>query len=298
MPDFRLGRHVAIPAFIATCMIISVWVSAAGPGTPAQTIPWQGRLELDGVPYTGAVDLTFHLYDDPVGSTLSWSEDHLDVQVNDGVFSVVLGQSVAIPAQAFAAAELFVAVDVEGTPLLGRQAIRPATFSVRANNGVPPGSILPFAGTNVPDGWLLCNGATRTIAGDPELFAAIGTTFGGDGTTTFAVPNLVDRYAVGTSGTVSLGQEIGANVTAHAHTAGSLGAHVATTWSASESNRLVFDRTGDEFTGLQDTWVGVGTFYPGGSGTFADKTRVSGTTDSTNVDNRPLSVGLNYIIKR
>src|SRR6056297_1078224 len=63
---------------------------------------------------------------------------------------------------------------------------------------VPVGFIGPFAGTTAPQGWLFCNGQTVTRVAYPELFSAIGETFGeGDGSTTFAVPDLRDRFALG-----------------------------------------------------------------------------------------------------
>lgn len=65
---------------------------------------------------------------------------------------------------------------------------------------IPPGMILPYAGPSVPTGFLFCNGQTVSRATYSDLFAAIGTAFGaGDGSTTFAVPDLRDRVTVGVS---------------------------------------------------------------------------------------------------
>lgn len=63
---------------------------------------------------------------------------------------------------------------------------------------VPTGSVLPFAGPSAPSGWLLCDGSAVARAQYVELFALIGTTYGaGDGSTTFNVPDLRGRVAVG-----------------------------------------------------------------------------------------------------
>ncbi|HWO52299.1 MAG TPA: tail fiber protein [Ornithinibacter sp.] len=60
------------------------------------------------------------------------------------------------------------------------------------------GLISPFAGGVVPNGWLLCTGNAVPRASYPELFTAIGTTYGaGDGSTTFNLPNLVGRAPFG-----------------------------------------------------------------------------------------------------
>lgn len=60
------------------------------------------------------------------------------------------------------------------------------------------GTVLPYAGTAAPEGWLLCFGQAVSRTTYPNLFARIGTTFGvGDGSTTFNVPDLRGRVAAG-----------------------------------------------------------------------------------------------------
>lgn len=49
-----------------------------------------------------------------------------------------------------------------------------------------------------PQGWALCNGQLLPIAENTALFSLLGTTFGGDGQTTFALPDLRGRVPVGT----------------------------------------------------------------------------------------------------
>src|SRR5690606_19275689 len=51
---------------------------------------------------------------------------------------------------------------------------------------LPPGAVIPFAGTNAPTGWLFCHGQEVSRTTYARLFAVIGTTYGaGDGSTTF-----------------------------------------------------------------------------------------------------------------
>lgn len=59
--------------------------------------------------------------------------------------------------------------------------------------------------------WLLCDGSTVNVADYPRLFAILGTTFGGDGVTTFGLPNVADRFLVGSSGTKTPGSTGGAD---------------------------------------------------------------------------------------
>ncbi len=55
------------------------------------------------------------------------------------------------------------------------------------------GEIRLFAGNFPPRGWAFCNGALMSIAQNSPLFSLIGTTYGGDGQTTFALPDLRGR---------------------------------------------------------------------------------------------------------
>ena len=70
---------------------------------------------------------------------------------------------------------------------------------------LPTGSYIQFAGSQAPEGFLVCNGGAISRTTYSQLFAVIGTTYGsGDGSTTFNLPNLTDRFLQGstTSGTV------------------------------------------------------------------------------------------------
>lgn len=72
------------------------------------------------------------------------------------------------------------------------------------SKALPAGSVIAFAANAAPDGYLLCNGATVSRTTYARLFAAIGTTYGaGDGSTTFKLPNLTDKFiqGSGTAGT-------------------------------------------------------------------------------------------------
>lgn len=70
----------------------------------------------------------------------------------------------------------------------------------------PTGSYILFAGKTVPDGYLLCNGAAVSRTTYAKLFAVIGTTYGaGDGSTTFNLPDLNERFLQGTSTLSSVG---------------------------------------------------------------------------------------------
>ncbi|HIT95575.1 MAG TPA: tail fiber protein [Candidatus Aphodousia faecavium] len=73
----------------------------------------------------------------------------------------------------------------------------------------PPGMFGFFHATDVPEGWLLCNGATVSRTTYARLFAKIGTKYGsGNGSTTFNLPNLNDRVLQGTTNTGNVGNRL------------------------------------------------------------------------------------------
>jgi microcystin-dependent protein len=58
------------------------------------------------------------------------------------------------------------------------------------------GEIRLFAASFPPAGWMFCDGALIPISENDALFTLIGTTFGGDGQETFALPNLQSRFPI------------------------------------------------------------------------------------------------------
>jgi microcystin-dependent protein len=87
------------------------------------------------------------------------------------------------------------------------------------------GEIRMFAGNFAPAGWAFCNGALMPIDQNDTLFNLIGTTYGGDGQTTFALPNLQSRLPVHVGPGFALAQTGGAEsvtlttsqIPAHSH---------------------------------------------------------------------------------
>ena len=59
------------------------------------------------------------------------------------------------------------------------------------------GTIVAWAPNYAPSQWLFCLGQTLSISANNALFAILGTTYGGNGTTTFQLPNLAGRVPVG-----------------------------------------------------------------------------------------------------
>ncbi len=105
------------------------------------------------------------------------------------------------------------AKDLEAEVRLLRRRVR------KLENGseVSPGSVTMFAGTTAPDSWLFCDGSAVQRSEYPALFEAIGVSYGsGDGSTTFNLPDLQQRFPKGASTPSSVGQTGGSET--HGHT--------------------------------------------------------------------------------
>ena len=155
------------------------------------------------------------------------------------------------------------------------------------------GEISMFAGNFAPRGWALCNGQFLSISQNSALFSILGTTYGGDGRTTFALPDLRGRVPVGPGrgpglSDYRLGQRGGsennvlsvANMPAHTHSV-SLGAK-------EEGNT-------DDPNGAFVAGNGMTSF-----GTTSDITLASATTASEgagqSVNNRQPFLAISFII--
>lgn len=122
-----------------------------------------------------------------------------------------------------------------GTPIDQLEPSVTMTYLI-AGGGVYPGQgsavsigqVAAFAGGFVPLGWRPADGSILNIADNPVLFGIIGDTFGGDGITTFALPDLRGRTVVGVGAgpglaPVTLGETFGASSTVL--TLGQMAAH-------------------------------------------------------------------------
>lgn len=109
------------------------------------------------------------------------------------------------------------------------------------------GEIRIFAGNFAPVGWANCDGSLQSIAQNSALFALLGTTYGGDGVTTFALPDLRGRvilnqgrglsgttYVMGMSGGVESVTLLNPNLPSHQHTL-SVSSQSGTTTSAANN---------------------------------------------------------------
>ena len=195
-------------------------------------------------------------------------------------------------------------------------------------SALPPGAVVPYAGGSAPTGFLVCDGTAVSRSTYSTLFGIINEAFGaGDGSTTFNLPNLEDRFPMGATtpkpvgttggGTATLSE---ANLPAHTHDDGTFKARehkhhtvVEATGNSdlSSSNSVVETRTGGSTNfsyGLRSndssaanlglTSIPIQDGSNVNSSGQVDVTGDSGSTGSgTAFDVTPAFIALKYIIK-
>jgi len=156
------------------------------------------------------------------------------------------------------------------------------------------GEIRLFPYTFAPRGWAFCHGQLLPIAQHTALFALIGTMYGGDGRTTFALPDLRGRVAVSAGqgpglGTYDVGQTGGAeSVTLTEHELPAHNHRMAANGPSSGS-----DRPNNRFLGR----VSQGTAYAGTTnGRMLNPEAITRTGGGQPHENRPPHLALTYCI--
>lgn len=147
---------------------------------------------------------------------------------------------------------------------------------------MPVGVVLPYVSNIIPSGYLLCNGQAVSRTTYAELFNIIGTTYGsGDGSTTFNLPNLQNKFIEG-AGTNAVGTEMSAGLP---DITGEL-----TTWQSGGafSNVLLATKSGFAPGDLWDDCIkGITSFKASRSNSIYGKSNTV----------QPPAICMNYIIK-
>jgi len=216
-----------------------------------------------------------------------------------GVFSYVIDPTAANNSK-FANNVAYLRIK-NGQIVISDEKLRHAPYAISASNGVPTGSIMPFIGATAPQGWVLCNGQSlTTTAGAGDLIALLGNNNAPDlramflrGTGTNAMPGY---------GSYS-GQALKAlnaeELKSHNHGSGSLvnsrdGIHNHSKTTNGEASTdgdgaIAWNNTDGEYENTQ-------TVYTNDAGEHTHT--ISGSTANTGgSETRPVSYGVNYIIK-
>ena len=175
------------------------------------TIPNTFATETTNIPLSD-LDANFTTVATAINGIGSGSEALANVAVTGGTINgAVIGGSNAV-------AGTFTTLTANATTV--------TTLTVLNGGGIAPtGSLTMWAGAvaSPPTGWLACNGANVSRTTYAALFAVVGTSFGvGDNSTTFGLPNLLNRFPVGAGSTYAIaatGGSANAIVVSHTHTA-------------------------------------------------------------------------------
>ena len=154
------------------------------------------------------------------------------VVASDGVAYMCVKNGVTTPPEPWPGMGISTVVGPPGPPgPAGAQGIQGNPGPMGPAGGPPIGSMMMWAGAAAPVDWVLCDGGALPRATYPLLFAVLGTTYGaGDGSTTFNVPNMAQRFPLGKSA-AGTGAVLGASggqinhthaVPPHGHAAGTL----------------------------------------------------------------------------
>lgn len=162
-----------------------------------------------------------------------------------------------------------------------------------SGSSTPIGTITAYGGSTAPSGWLLCDGSEVSRVEYSLLFDAIGTAYGdGDGSTTFNLPSMAGRTAIGSSASHVLGTAGGEE--AHALTASELPKDYASIFARLNSSNVpnVYPRSGATHKTESEDCTPLS--LSGNTGTDIDVITFSGDGKAFNVMQPYLAV--NYII--
>lgn len=230
------GGLSVVPLSLFVCFASFVVSLSAFAQSAPPLINYQGRLvDSYGAPLpTSDYALEVRIYTNAVSGASVWGPQIFDgqtglsghgakVPVVHGYFNVILGPcdtKTNSILDGFAGTETYVSVFTNGTPISPRQRILSTPYAL---NGVPAGTIQAFGGmvTNVPRGWLLCDGSAVKSSQYSALFKAIGTCWGNgtqnaasqpetDPATDFNLPDLRGQFL--------RGADLGAGVDTNAST--------------------------------------------------------------------------------
>jgi microcystin-dependent protein len=157
------------------------------------------------------------------------------------------------------------------------------------------GEIRLFAGSYAPEGWLLCDGSSQQINQYDTLYLLLGTMYGGDGQTTFNLPDLRSRIPLGISSVYAQGTMDGVesvtlnNATMPGHTHTLFGSGSPATTNIPSAGTTLADQVG----GADQS---VNAYIASGPGVGMSSQSIRPAGSSLPHDNMQPYLTINYII--
>jgi microcystin-dependent protein len=289
-------------------------------GVPNE-IRYNGRLKSYNYHVTGNMPFNFKIYNTREGGTALWESGSQNVKLSSGVFNYIISPDESmvdwrrkdlwlqivvdgrellprekITAQPYSfhsysaenlSSDNEIKIEIgKNSAYIGmdgnRLYYKPSQRAEKECLGIPPGTVIAFAGNHAPRGYLLCDGREVDVSNYPDLFRAIGTIYGGNGTPKFKLPDFCGMFLRGTGGNAApLGQRQGDAI-----------------------RNIVGD--------VSPSWAGDVTVKPTGafSGSYKNRSREATNNNNgwnlnfdaskvvpTANENRPVNYAVNYYIK-
>lgn len=267
------------------------------------------------------LEVKFSLFTDDENNP-EFTEEQIRSTNGFGIFQAVVGETntAAFDALDFASNDFFLKVEVKDNgayQTVSKKLLRTVPYAkasesatvsaiteriMPGSNGVPPGSIAPFAGTSAPEGWELCNGNAfdGTLDKYKPLYDVIQNTYGGTAASSFNVPDLRGVFLRGLDNGRGLDddRDLGPvvqsdQIKSHNHSASTSGAgghsHSVSYWASDSEggsgyNSMLWD----------DQYLKYQTFNTNAAGEHSHPIYVGATGG---VETRPKNLAVNYIIK-
>ena len=269
---------------------------------------------------TGNYSMRFRIYTVATGGTAIWTEEQNGIRIEGGVYSVLIGKVTPLGSIPFNQT-LYLGVSVDGgtelSPRATFTAAPAARYALRSPGSTPAGMVVAYAGplSQVPDGWLPCDGRALKSTDFPTLYDRIGTTYGngsagmgaGSGTN-FNVPDLRAEFIRG----LDRGRGVDANRTvgsfqnwATASPVNKLLVTLQSVGSHTHSFTSININTGSGFSVADRAGFGIGNIfrYPpspnliSGAGTAGAHTHTVSTAGGGDAETRPVNTAVHYFIK-
>jgi len=250
---------------------------------------------------TQNIIVRFGLYPSQYATAPDFEEEQSINTDQFGLFSAVIGQGTLIQGVPFtsinwASASYYIETKIKdglNYVLVGtRQPLLSVPYAMVAKEAiyaVPAGTIVPFGGTTIPTGWLLCDGTNYTVAQYPGLYAAIGTNFGGVSGANFNVPDFRGMFLRG-AGTNS----VNTDATGNAFSGGAVGYYQA---DKMQGHKHSYN---DPVYGGKNAASGTAMYadnFPNVLSTTTPINDGANGTPRTGNETKPASYSVNYIIK-
>ena len=305
---------------LAFCIASTIFAQNSGLGFNYQAVV----RDIDGVLITNSgVTLRVSLYEGKMAASPTWVETHAVQTDQYGSFGITIGhgtrESNSVAAKFsdvdFTKAYYWMKIEVkEGGNYreVSFAQLPSSPYSEVAHNAVtfPAGMIMPYAGpaSNIPEGWMLCDGSAISRSTYANLYNAIGVSWGtGDGSTTFNIPDLRGMFLRGVAGTDTIGDPDAGKRLANAN-GGNSGNNVGS-YQGDAIRNIIGEFTTAQRYEEKSWYYATQAFYTdfcGGGMTYEHNKYYKGnprvTFDASRVvpvgkDNRPKNVAVTYIIK-